>query len=127
MAKKFGEHGDLVEAFLDEVRATDVDGWRRFASGEIVGRGLADAAHALVGVSMSASVRAAVYGASLAAFRSLGLTRGALPEPFGVRYVATHIRTAAMALAAGDRLAPEHRRALLAPFVAAGFQSVRDA
>ena len=127
MAKKFGEHGDLVQAFLDEVRATDLEGWRRFTSGDMAGKGMADAARALGDTSMSASVRAAVYGASLAAFRSLGLTRGALPEPFGVRYVATHIRTAAMALAAGDRLAPEHRRALLAPFVAAGFQSIRDA
>lgn len=45
-------------------------------------------------------------------------------ESWRVFVVATHIKSAAMVLAAGDQLPAEHRRALLGPFVAAGFQSV---
>ena len=66
---KFGVNGEQAEAFLQEVRATDLHGWRRFVQ---VARPSAEhraANRAISDAPMSAVVRTAVYSAVRAAHR----------------------------------------------------------
>jgi hypothetical protein len=119
---KFGVNGEQVEAFLQEVRATDLDGWRRFVQ---VARPSAEhraANRAISDAPMSAVVRTAVYSAVRAAVRSLGVhgedfARGST--------IAPRIEGAAMGIAAVTGLTTAQRRALLQAFADAGFRSVQ--
>ncbi|WP_258724385.1 hypothetical protein [Cellulomonas sp. NS3] len=127
MAHRFGAHSELVEAFLDEVRSTGKDVWRRYAELALPSRAVVAAGRALNEVRLPAPVKTALYSASLDAFRSIGLTDDDLPEGVYVSRVAGGIQNAATALAAGESLEAEHRRVLLVPFDECGFDSVKDA
>lgn len=126
MAKKYGPHGETVARFLDEVRSTDKDMWRAYVERAAPTDAAVDATVALTEVPLAAPVRTAVHSAALAAFRSLGLSADDLPAGVYASAVSGGIKSAAMALAAGDLLDPEHRRALLGPFLESGFTSVVD-
>jgi hypothetical protein len=118
---KYGPHGDAVVAFLAEVSATDKATWYRFTEVAVPSAAIEAATSALVDTPFSASVSSAVYGAALASFRALGLKPADMPSGVRVSAVSVRIRGALRAIAAGDKLAAEHRRALLEPFAAVGF------
>jgi len=63
MAIKYGKNGEIVAAFLQEVAATDLDGWRAFLELESPSREYTAAAQAAYAVPISASVRSAVTSA----------------------------------------------------------------
>jgi len=118
---KFGANGEHVEAFLQEVRATDLDGWRRFMQFAQPSAERRAASRAINDVPMSAAVRTTVYNAALGALRSLGLhgedsVRGLT--------ISTRVQGAAMGIAAAAGLTPAQRRALLQAFADTGFRSV---
>ncbi|MBB2924719.1 hypothetical protein [Cellulomonas cellasea] len=127
MSHRFGVHGELVEAFLDEVRSTEKGVWLRYAELALPSRAVVAAGRALNEVRLPAPVKTALYSASLDAFRSIGLTDDDLPEGVYVSRVAGGIQNAATALAAGESLEAGHRRVLLLPFDQCGFDSVKDA
>ena len=119
---KFGVNGEHVEAFLQEVRATDADGWRRFvqvarpsAEGRAANRAISD-------VPMSAAVRTAVYNAALGTMRSLPLHG---ENSRTVLKISGRVQSAAMGIAAAAGLTPAQRQALLQPFADTGFRSVQ--
>lgn len=118
---KYGPHGDAVTAFLDEVSAADKATWYRFAEIAVPSAAFTAAASAQVHTPMSASVQSAVYSAALASFRALGLKPADMPPGVRVSAVSVGIDGALAAIAAGDKLAAEHRRTLLEPFAALGF------
>jgi len=120
---KFGVNGEHVEAFLLEVRATDLDGWRRFVQSARPSAECRAANRAINDVPMSAAVRTAVYNAALGALRSLGLHG---EESVRVLTVSARVQAAAMGIAAAAGLTPAQRRALLQAFADTGFRSVQS-
>jgi hypothetical protein len=122
---KFGAEGEHVEAFLREVRATDVDGWRRFLEVPQASAERRAADRALSDAPMSAVVRTAVYSAALDAVRSLGLKVEDFPEGARLLRISSGVEAAAMAIAAGNGITTAQRRALLEVFAEAGFESVQ--
>ena len=125
MANKYGKNGEAVAAFLDEVSATDLAGWRALLDLASSSDVLSAAVKAANAAPLPASARSAVYGAALKTFRGLGLGDSGLGTKISTIY--NRIDTAAMGLAVRDVLSPEHLQVILAPFVAFGFQSVSDA
>lgn len=124
----YGDHGDLVAAFLDEVAARGVDEWRELGTGGL-GRSQTrtDAIAVLVDTDIPEPVRAAVSAAADRAYGALGLQESDFGSPFPLGRVRTGISTGAMAIAAGDRLGRAEREALLRPFADAGFTSAATA
>jgi hypothetical protein len=125
MANKYGKNGEAVAAFLDEVSATDLAGWRAFLELESSSDELIAAVRALNAAPLSASARSAVYGAAQKTFRGLGLGDSGLGK--GTSIIYDRVDTAATGLAVRDALSPEQLQVILAPFVALGFRSVADA
>ena len=125
MANKYGKNGEAVAAFLDEVSATDLAGWRALLDLASSSDELIAAVKAANAAPLPASARSAVYGAALKTFRGLGLGDSGLGTKISTIY--SRIDAAARALAVRDALSPEQLRVILAPFVALGFQSVSDA
>jgi len=115
MANKYGKNGEAVAAFLEEVAATDLDGWRAFLDLEWPSPELTAAGRAMNKVPMSASVNSAVDGACLRTLRGLGN----IDRLMGASTIASRVEAAAKTLAVGDALAPEHLRVILEPFAAA--------
>lgn len=126
MANTFGAHGEAVEAFIDEVRATGPDRWQDVFALTTSGPEVLAATDAVREIGLSASVSSAIESATLKAFRGIGLRREDFRAGIGVSALLTAIQSAAAALAVGPALDPEHRRALLEPFRATGFTSVAD-
>lgn len=124
MVHRYRPHGEAVAAFLDEVRATEKDGWRAYAGRARPSRAEVDAVVALTTVRLAGPVRTAVHSAALAAFRSLDLDAADLPGGARISVVAGGIKSGAIAVAAGEALDAQHRQALLGPFAEAGFVSV---
>ncbi len=124
MANKYGKNGEAVAAFLDEVSATDLAGWRAFLKLAPVSDELIAAVKAANAAPLSASARSAVYGAALKTFRGLGLGDCGLGTKISTIY--SRIDAAARGLAVRDALSPEHLRVILAPFLALGFPSLAD-
>ncbi len=122
---KFGPRGDLVAQFLDEVRTKQVD-WAAHAE-QAENPGVTPAMDAITQVKWPRAVLSAVDKAGLEAFASLGLSRADFRDPLALGDVKVSVSSAAKAIAAGDELAIDHRRALLEPFAAAGFQSAATA
>ncbi|MGC5628019.1 hypothetical protein ACPYO6_07195 [Georgenia sp. Z1344] len=122
MTPKYGQHHDDVQAFLDEVVATPSETWVGLMAGDTTVQERPAAVKAIVG-GLPAAVRGAVSSAALAAISEVGLTDEHLT---GRRRRQLHdrVETAAVAIARGDDLAPEHREVLLRPFVTSGFTSV---
>jgi hypothetical protein len=121
----FGPHGDLVGALLDEVASQRID-WSEFEQGPRAERWLATAG-ALTEIRWPAALIDAVFSGSTRAYSSLGLRRADFSSPLGRSRVRAAIEGASQAIAAGEKLASEHRRVLLAPFVDAGFVSAVEA
>lgn len=119
MHQKFGPHGELVEAFLDELRSQDVD-WPQFSE-KLRERRLRGAVEAVSGVSWPAAVGDAVDAAARRAYGQLRLDASAFERPMSRGRVKVAISTATKAIAAGSKLDPQSRRDLLEPFVEAGF------
>ncbi|GAA3658374.1 hypothetical protein [Microbacterium marinilacus] len=126
--KRYGEHGDLVTAFLDEVAVRSLDEWRALGSGGL-GRSLERTAAiaVLVDADIPEPARAAVSRAADRAYGALGLQESDFGSPYPLGRVRTGISTAAMAIAAGDRLEARSRELLLRPFADAGFVSAAAA
>ena len=124
MANKYGKNGEAVAAFLDEVSATDLAGWRAFLELAPASDELIAAVRALNAAPISASARSAVYSAAQKTFRGIGLGDSGLGTRISIIY--SRIDAAAGGLAVRDALTPEHLRVILAPFVAAGFRSVAE-
>jgi hypothetical protein len=122
MASKYGKNGEAVAAFLEEVSATDLAGWRAFVELESPSKEFTAAVSAAYDAPLSASARSAVISACQRTVRSLGLS--SLGK--GIRGISARVDGGAMGLAVGNGLAPEHLQVILAPFVAAGFRSVAD-
>lgn len=118
---------DLVAAFLDQVRTADLDTWRALAAAAVPSRLSEEATRALADVALSASVRTSVHSAAVRAFRELGLRREDFDGRRDLPRVGTAISCAATAIAAGDRLGPEHLRVLVEPFARVGFEAARSA
>jgi hypothetical protein len=122
---EFGPHGDLVARFLDEVRTRQID-WAAHAM-RIENPGVSPAMTAIIGLSWPGAVLDAVDRAGLRAFASLGLSRADFADPLSLGDVKVSLMSAVKAIAAGDQLAVEHRRALLEPYATAGFESAAAA
>jgi hypothetical protein len=125
MANKYGKNGEAVATFLGEVGATDLAGWRAFVELASPTDEFSAALRAAYDAPLSASARAAVASASQRTVRSLGLGDSGLGR--GIMRISVRVDTAAIGLAVRDRLAPEHLRVILEPFVAIGFRSIADA
>lgn len=121
---EFGPHHAAVEAFLAEVAATPRSAWADLMAADTTVQDRPAATKATVG-TMSAAVRGAVDKAARDAFASVGLTNEDVPRRPRTN-AREYVALAAIALAMGETLAPEHREVLLRPFVDAGFASVRD-
>jgi hypothetical protein len=121
MANKYGKNGEAVSAFLEDVQATDLDGWRTFLELEAPSKELTAAVRAVSDAPLSASARAAVYSDSRKTVRGLGLGDSGLG--MGLKVISFRVNVAATGLAVRETLSPEHLRVLLAPFVALGFRS----
>jgi hypothetical protein len=121
----FGPHGDLVGAFLDEVASRSVD-WVAFTQHPRGPQRLA-ATQAITEVRWPAALIDAVGTAGLRTYGSLGLSRSDFADPLHLGRVKRDIGSASKAIAAGGKLAAEHRRVLLVPFVEAGFVSAAEA
>lgn len=124
MANKYGTNGEAVAAFLEEVTATDLEGWRAFLELESRSAEFSAALRALGDAPLPASARSAVYGAVLQTVRGLGLGDSGLGR--GILRISNRVDAAATGVAVGDGLAPEQLRAILEPFVAAEFRSVAE-
>jgi len=124
MANKYGKNGEAVAAFLEEVSATDLDGWRTFLEHDSRSDEFSAALRAAYAAPLSASARAAVSGASIKTVRGLGLAD--IGQRMGPSIVANRVEVAAMGLAVRDALTPEQLRVIVEPFVAVGFRSVAD-
>jgi len=122
---RFGSQGDLVAAFLAEVRTRQVD-WAEHAV-RAENPGVTPALTAIAELRWPRAVLSAVDKAGLEAFASLGLSRADFADPLALGDVKVSVSSAAKAIAAGDQLAVEHRRALLEPFAAEGFESAAAA
>lgn len=124
MTEKYGTNHAQVEAFLAEVGSTPRSAWAGIMADDTTVQERPAATKATVG-TMSAAVRGAVDKAARDAFASVGLTNEDVPRRPRTN-AREYVASAALALAMGDDLAPEHREVLLRPFVTAGFTSVRD-
>jgi hypothetical protein len=124
MANKYGKNGAAVAAFLDEVSATDLMGWRAFVELASPTDEFAAAVDAVFKAPLAASARTAVHSAGVKTIRGLGLVNAGLGR--GAMRISNRVSVGAMGLAVRDTLAPEHLRAILEPFVAAGFRSVAE-
>lgn len=124
MANKYGKNGEAVAAFLEEVQATDLDGWRAFLELAPASDELIAAVKAANAAPLSASARSAVYSAAQKTLRGLGLGDSGLGTKISKIY--SRIDAAARGLAVRDALSPEQLRVILAPFIALGFRSVAD-
>jgi hypothetical protein len=124
MAKKYGKNGEAVAAFLEEVSATDLNGWRAFLELESNSAEFGAASDAVYQAPLSASARSAVYSACLKIVRGLGLAN--IGPRMGASIIASRVEVAAMGLAVGDGLTPEQLRVILEPFVVLGFRSVAE-
>ncbi|MGC5617055.1 hypothetical protein [Georgenia sp. Z1491] len=122
MTQKFGEHHDEVQAFLDEVVATPRATWVDLMAGDSTVQERPAAVKAIVG-GLPAAVRGAVSSAALEAIDEVGLSDDDLSGRRR-RQLRDRVESAAVAVARGDDLAPEHREVLLRPFVDTGFSSV---
>ena len=122
---KFGPRGELVAWFLDEVRTKQVE-WAAHAV-RAENPGVSPAMQAIADLSWPRAVLNAVDEAGLEAFGSLGLSRSDFEDPLSLGDVKVSVLSALKAVAAGDQLAMEHRRALLEPFVDVGFESAAAA
>jgi hypothetical protein len=125
MATAYGPHGTLVARFLDEVRTRQVD----WAAHAVLADhpGTSPAMTAITELHWTDTVLDALDRAGLRVFATLGLSRTDFDDPLALGDVKVSVSSAVKAIAAGDRLAIEHRRALLEPFVAAGFESAATA
>lgn len=121
MRAELGPHGGLVARFLDEVRTRRVD-WPEHAV-RAEGPGVTSAMYALAELHWPRAVLSAVDEAGLDAFASLGLSRADFTDPLALGDVKVSVLAATKAIAAGDQLPVEHRRALLQAFADEGFES----
>ncbi|MEU4621946.1 hypothetical protein AB0G04_18480 [Actinoplanes sp. NPDC023801] len=111
--------------FLEEVRTRQID-WAAHA--ELVDNpGLLPAMTAIAELPWAPRVLDAVDRAGLQTFGSLGLARSDFDDPLSLGDVKVSVLSAVKAIAAGGQLAIEHRRVLLEPYVAAGFESAATA
>lgn len=122
MREKFGRNHSAVEAFLTEVAASSRSAWAGLIAADTTVQERPAARKATVG-TLSAAVRGAVDKAARDAIATVGLTNDDLPRRPRTN-ARDYVVLAAIALAMGDELEPEHREVLLRPFVAAGFHSV---
>lgn len=118
---ELGPHGDLVARFLGEVRTKHVD-WAEHAV-RAENPGVTPAMIAIAELRWPRAVLSAVDEAGLEAFASLGLSRADFTDPLALGDAKVSVLSAAKAIAAGDQLAVEHRRALLQAFADEGFES----
>ena len=122
---RFGPQGDLVARFFAELRTRRID-WAAHAV-RAENPGVSPAMTAIAELSWPRTVLNAVDEAGLQAFAALGLSRSDFDDPLALGDVKVSVLSASKAIAAGDRLAIEHRRALLEPFAAEGFESAAAA
>lgn len=122
MTQTYGEHHDEVQAFLDEVVATPRATWVDLMARDSTVQERPAAVKAIVG-GLPAAVRGAVSSAALEAIDEVGLSDEDLSGRRR-RQLRDRVESAAVAVARGDDLAPEHREVLLRPFVDTGFSSV---
>jgi len=123
----YGPHNDLVSAFLEQVRAADLEAMRALAAAIVPSDLRVDATRAIADARLSASVRTSVHSAAVKTFRELGLRREDFPGRRDLPRVDTAISTASTAIAAQEQLSPEHLHALLDPFAEVGFTAARTA
>jgi hypothetical protein len=121
----FGDAGRLVSDFLVEVRGRDVD-WSAVVA-RAKQESTRQALHAISKVRWPVPFLGAVDKAARLTYGSLGLTRDDFTNPLDLGGVKIGISGASKAIAAGGKLAAEHRRVLLVPFVEAGFVSAAEA
>lgn len=122
VAAKLGEHADLVEAFVEEVRRSSPGDWQRYLAR--LDEGVPGRRTVFAGLEprLGAAVESAVDKAANDAFRGLGLTSSMFPD-HAARFISlqTDVIAAAMVIAAGERVPDDARRVVLGPFADAGF------
>jgi hypothetical protein len=125
LERRFGPHGGLVSAFLEEITIRSTD-WPA-VSQRMWGEETLAAVGAISAVRWPAAQLGAIDNAGLRAYSALGISRGTFSDPLIALNVKSGIGSALKAIAAGGKLAAEHRRVLLVPFVEAGFVSAAEA
>ena len=116
-----GPHGDLVDAFLAEVRRATPDDWRDFARAATPTQASVDATRAVTGLRLSAATLSSVDSAALKTYRAVLPSLDDTAGPGRRRSsIAGRIRSASSAVSGHDQLDPTHLAVLLRPFAEIG-------
>ncbi|GIG21627.1 hypothetical protein Cch01nite_23510 [Cellulomonas chitinilytica] len=122
VASKLGEHAELVEKFVQEVRSSTQEDWQRYLARLDEGVPGRRKVFSTLEPGLGAAVESAVDKAANDAYLSLGLSSELFPDHWA-RFISlqTDVIAAALVIAAGDRVPPESRRVVLGPFADVGF------
>ncbi|GIG25697.1 hypothetical protein [Cellulomonas denverensis] len=126
--EKYGQHGDLVVSFLDEVAHQDLATWQAISDGPLdVTKDTVAATDAITKADIPEGVRRAVADLGTQAYAQLDLDPGDFPGPLQRGLIAIRINSAVFAIAGGSALERAHREILLRPFADHGFTSAAEA
>lgn len=117
----YGPHGDLVDAFLEELQRATPDDWRVFARAVTPSEASVDAVRALPQIRLPAATLTSVSSAALRTYRAV---LPSLDDSAGVgrrrSSIAALIDSAAVAISGHDQLDRTHLAVLLGPFAQVG-------
>lgn len=116
-----GPHGDLVDAFLAELRRATPDDWRDFARAATPSEASVDATRAVAGLRLSAATLASVGSAATRTYREVLPSLDDTAGPGRRRSsIAGLIRSASLAVSGHEQLDPTHLAVVLGPFAGIG-------